>query len=90
MEQLERQNSFDENKTWMFTDNTFLNETVLFGLVRKTVLITSIYMIRTEEHCNQVTKGSGKWLLIMVLTKKKILFLSVYGERINQPSIELR
>jgi dipeptidyl-peptidase-4 len=31
---------------------------------------------------NQVTKGKWKWLII--LTKNKYCFLSVYGERINQ------
>jgi hypothetical protein len=31
-------------------DNPFLNDNSFIGLVRKTVLITSIYMIRTENY----------------------------------------
>jgi hypothetical protein len=68
------------------TDNlTFLNDNSFIWTSEKDGF-NHIYLYdKNGKLRNQVTKGSGS-NFIMVLTKNKYCFLSVYGERINQPS----
>jgi hypothetical protein len=63
---------------WLLNDNSFIWTSEKDGF-------NHIYLYdKNGKLRNQVTKG--KWEVTLWFWRKQILFLSVYGERINQSS----